>query len=96
MNVEVSRELSKLNPPSLSFKILCFLTFSEKPYKPKELAGRLGINPATARARLSELFKIGLVVSGSEGYSSSVLPYDIIECFIKYHEQKKFAEEVSK
>lgn len=78
MKNEILDELSKLSVSSSAFKILCYLTFKERQFKPKEIAEELKAKPASVRARLSELSEKNLVTSGSKGYTSKVKPYDIL------------------
>ena len=78
MKDKVLEELLKLDASSLSFQILCHLAFKERSFKPKEVAEELECNPASVRARLSELRSKGLVALGSKGYTSTVRPYDIL------------------
>jgi len=78
MKDKVKEELLKLDLSTLSFQILCHLTFSEKIFKPKDIAEELGLNSASVRARLSELRNKGLVVLDSNGYTSTVKPYDVL------------------
>ena len=78
MKDKVKEELLKLDLSTLSFQILCHLTFSEKIIKPKDIAEELGLNSASVRARLSELRNKGLVVLDSTGYKSTIKPYDVL------------------
>ena len=78
MKGKVVEELLKLDVSSLSFQILCHLTFRERSFKPKEIAEELEVNPSSVRARLSELRSKGLVALSSKGYTSTVRPYDIL------------------
>ena len=78
MKDKVKEELLMLDLSTLSFQILCHLTFSERIFKPKDIAEELGLNPASVRARLSELRNKGLVVLDSNGYTSTVKPYDVL------------------
>mgnify|MGYP000241630938 CR=1 FL=1 len=76
---EVEEALDKLGLTSISFKILCYLTFRQAPAKPKDLLEAVGpVSPSTVRARLSELRKMNLVEAGPEGYVSKVTAHDIL------------------
>jgi predicted DNA-binding transcriptional regulator len=83
MSDKAQIELSRLGITSSSFKILCHLTFRARPIKPKELAAELEMNPATVRARISELYSRDLLTLDSRGYSSNIRSYDILMKFYK-------------
>lgn len=73
-----AKKLDELEPQTSAYKILCHLAFRGSVLKPQEIAGELGENGSTVRARLAELKKQGLVEAKPEGYYSTVSPYDII------------------
>ena len=76
---ELEENLDKLGLKSISFKILCYLTFRQTPAKPKDVLDAIGgVSPSTVRARLSELKKMNLVEVGPEGYVSKVTAHDIL------------------
>ncbi len=76
---EPESALDKLGLKSVSFRILCYLTFRQTPAKPKEVLEAVGaVSPSTVRARLSELKRMGLVESVPEGYVSKTTPHDIL------------------
>jgi len=76
---ELEETLDKLGLNSISFKILCYLTFRQTPAKPKDVLDAIsGVSPSTVRARLSELRKMKLVEVSPEGYVSKVTAHDIL------------------
>lgn len=75
---EISERLDSLGLETSAFKILCYLTFSEKQIKPAEISQRLNMKPGTVRARLSELKEAKLLSMDGEGYVSNLSAYDII------------------
>jgi DNA-binding MarR family transcriptional regulator len=72
------RNLDALKLKTSAFKVICYLSFKDGPIKPTEIAKGLKEKPSTVRARLAELKKKGLVEVSSEGYVSTVIPYDIL------------------
>ena len=47
--------LQRLDPETLAFKILCYLTFKDAPLKPVQIARALDEKGSSVRARLAEL-----------------------------------------
>jgi len=73
-----AEKLDQLEVETSAYKILCHLAFRGSVLKPQEIAGALGENGSTVRARLAELKKQGLVEARPDGYVSAVTPYDLI------------------
>jgi|GEM_PF-907840 len=75
---EVLKTLRSLGVKTSAFKILCYLTFSQREVKPAEISEKLKMKSGTVRARLSELKEAELVKVMSDGYVSNIQPYDIL------------------
>ncbi len=76
--MKTEKKLDEIEPETSAYKILCHLAFRGSVLKPQEIAGELGENGSTVRARLAELKKQGLVEVRPEGYVAIVTPYDLI------------------
>lgn len=91
---EISQRVDSLGIETSAFRILCFLTFSEKQIKPSEISQRLNMKPGTVRARLSELKEAKLLSMDGDGYVSNLNAYDIIVRV--YNQTKKDLTEAMK
>jgi Mn-dependent DtxR family transcriptional regulator len=74
----MEKALKELDPGTLSFKVLVYLTFKDHPMKPIDISRGLGENSSSVRARLAELKQAGLVENTSEGYVASTTSYDVL------------------
>ena len=70
--------LQRLDPETLAFKIICYMTFKDAPLKPVQIARALDEKGSSVRARLAELKAGGLVDSTSEGYVARTTSYDVL------------------
>lgn len=71
-------KLAEMDPETLAFKILTYLTFKDEPLRPIEIAKELKEKGSSVRARLAELKRDELIESTSEGYISNATSYDIL------------------
>jgi Mn-dependent DtxR family transcriptional regulator len=71
-------KLDKIDPETLAFKLLIFLTFKDEPMRPVDISDALEEKGSSVRARLAELKKEGLVESTNDGYISNVTSYDVL------------------
>jgi predicted transcriptional regulator len=83
----IEEKLDDLKLDTSAFQILTYLSFKDTPLKPGDIAKKIGKNPSTVRARLTELKGAGLVISLPQGYVSALNPYDILMKF--YRDIKK-------
>jgi DNA-binding IclR family transcriptional regulator len=74
----MEKALKELDPETLAFKVLVYLTFKDRPMKPIEISRALEENSSSVRARLAELKQTGLVENTSEGYVASTTSYDVL------------------
>jgi DNA-binding IclR family transcriptional regulator len=74
----MEKALKELDPGTLAFKVLVYLTFKDHPMKPIDISRGLGENSSSVRARLAELKQAGLVENTSEGYVASTTSYDVL------------------
>ena len=74
----MTEALKELDPETLAFKVLVYLTFKDRPMKPIEISRALGENSSSVRARLAELKQTELVENTSEGYVASTTSYDVL------------------
>jgi DNA-binding IclR family transcriptional regulator len=78
MSEERMSRLMGLKLGTSAFKVLCFLSFKERAFKPSEIAEGVLEKPSTVRARLTELKEADLIAVTSEGYISKLTPYDML------------------
>lgn len=81
------KKLDDIGIETSAFKVLCLLSFNNKPLKPLEIAEWISEKPSTVRARLSELKEYDLVLSTPDGYLSKLNQYDVLMKL--YRELKK-------
>ena len=81
-------KFAKIDPETLTFKILTYLTFKDNPIKPIDISHALNEKGSSVRARLAELKQADLVESTNEGYTSNVTSYDIIMKLFRYSQIK--------
>ena len=70
--------LAEMDPETLAFKIMTFLTFKDEPMRPIDISRELNEKGSSVRARLAELKKDNLVESTGEGYISKMTSYEIL------------------
>jgi Mn-dependent DtxR family transcriptional regulator len=70
--------LAEMDPETLAFKIITFLTFKDEPMRPIDISRELNEKGSSVRARLAELKKDNLVESTGEGYISNITSYEIL------------------
>jgi Mn-dependent DtxR family transcriptional regulator len=70
--------LAEMDPETLAFKIITFLTFKDEAMRPIDIARELNEKGSSVRARLAELKQDNLVESTGEGYISKMTSYDIL------------------
>ena len=78
MSEDRIRKLMELKLDTSAFKVLCFLSFKERAFKPSEIAEGVYEKPSTVRARLTELKEADLIAATPEGYVSRLTPYDML------------------
>jgi Mn-dependent DtxR family transcriptional regulator len=71
-------KLEEIDPETLAFKLLIFLTFKDEAMRPVDISNALEEKGSSVRARLAELKQEGLVESTNDGYISNVTSYDIL------------------
>jgi predicted transcriptional regulator len=74
----MEKALKELDPETLAFKVLVYLTFKDRPMKPIEISRALGENSSSVRARIAELKQTELVENTGEGYVASTTSYDVL------------------
>jgi len=78
MSEDRMSRLKYLKLDTSAFKVLCFLSFKERAFKPSEIAEGIWEKPSTVRARLTELKEADLITVTPEGYVSKLTPYDML------------------
>lgn len=71
-------KLAEMDPETLAFKILTYLTFKDEPMRPIDIARELKEKGSSVRARLAELKKDSMIESTGDGYISKTSSYDIL------------------
>lgn len=76
--MSMESKLAEMDPETLAFKIITFLTFKDEPMRPIDIARELKEKGSSVRARLAELKQDNLVESTGDGYLSNLTSYDIL------------------